>query len=163
MLTNRPILRCPWCGKSSLWQNNDGLYYCTEPSCGFRSYTLSSSPQPQREPQLTGELTSSQTYVEKLKKVFGYESAMQIWRLRLRLGNIQIDNASEGISIVYFPAGGEQRLPAPPGATNLQFIDPCPEIRQLNLNHKLEHPYSITDIPGQCSGKPVKIHYGFKS
>ena len=153
---------CPCCG-SGLWRNTDGLYYCTNRNCPerWRSYSLEPlpqpPPQPKKEPVLgvevasaTKTLTSSQQYVITLRKTLSYKSDRHVYRLRQQLGDIQVEQDSLGITLIYRPAGGPQRFPL---ATGTQEVET--NIKLVDIELKGVRPHIDGDVNAQCSGNPL--------
>jgi hypothetical protein len=158
---------CPKCGGET-YRNIGGLYICKNSrGCGWHDYSFSLQPQPElvREDLPSGELTSSQAYIEKLEETFGYESEVQIYRLRKRLGDIKVEgNTSEPIIVTFYPSGGTQQLPVPPTSEDFQFVSgPSPRQRDSRLGLGLKHRKIVVAIDPSCSGNPLPTLFYPKS
>lgn len=166
MLTDGSTENCPWCG-GPIYKNIGDLYVCLNSrSCGWRGYSFSSPPQPKSESEGRpgSALTSSQVYIEKLRETFGYESKMQIYRLRERLGDIEVErNTSAPVVVIFYPSGGVQQLPVPPAAGDFQFVSgPSPRVREARLDSGLKHPKIVVTIDPLCSGNPLSVLFHLK-
>jgi len=55
------------------------------------------------------KLISGQQYRQVLRRTFGYDGDHEVFRLRSRLGNIQVEaQTSDCISLTFYPGGGRQ-------------------------------------------------------
>lgn len=167
----RDDLTCPFCG-SATYRNEGGLYICTNRNCPkkWRSYSSEPLPPPQREKEpkldtgvssLAAAVTSNQQYIKTLRGTLDYKSDKQIYRLRKRLGDILTENYSGGITITFHPAGGTQRIPAPPRVDDLLISTPV-RIKETHFSSELQHPYAVLNIDPAMSGQPLVVQYSLR-
>jgi len=147
---------CPRCGGHT-YKNEAGANICTNRECKFWFYSFTPPPQLEKESlpdagvtSVVETLTSSRQYITGLRQTLGYTSDRQIYRLRQRLGDIQIEEDSLGIILTFRPAGGHQRFPLIPGTQEVET-----NIKLADINFNVVHPHIDGNIGAQCSGNPV--------
>lgn len=97
-------------------------------------------------------LTSGQEYRRVLQRTFGYEQDREIFRLRSKLGNIQVKAQTSGcISLTLYPGGGVQRIPLAKGT---RAVDGR---RLMEIQLAGRYPYAFVSVDPASSGKPAVL------
>jgi len=160
---------CPQCGEPT-YKNEAGASICTNRECKWWGYSLTPAPQLEKESvpdagvtSAAKTLTSSQEYITGLRWAFGYKSNREIYRLRKKLGNIDIAEAvpSEGsfitntsdevVIVTYYPAGGVRRFPLVQNTKEVELVNI--RLQQIQLSGLFPHMRGF--VNPQLSGQAV--------
>jgi len=149
--------RCPLCDQPLPAHLKGGAH----PECHRKQMEARKLPDPEaydravkREKREAAprQLISGQQYRRVLRRTFGFKQDREVFRLRSRLGNIQVEaKTSDCISLTFYPGGGRQRLPLAKGT---RAIDGQGLIRIQPAGRR---PHAFMSVEPTASGKPAVL------